>query len=144
MSLLVMAKLLLGLVLLSVGCSGSDGEISCSTTDRAGAYVAHFTERANGSCGAIPDTVLRFSGGSGIGAGCRLDAPDVISRDQCTLERSATCPVAGTDQTLTIVASTRETESGGAKLAGVETVTAFDGTGAFLCTSTYDLSATRQ
>lgn len=143
-----MSKAILGLVLLSGvlagGCSGSDGSVQCAQTDRAGAYLAHYSERANGTCGAIPDTVLRFSGSTAASPGCAFDAPDSWSTDQCTLERSISCAIPGTNQTLTGVASTHETESGGAKISGVETITIYDVNGAFLCTSTYDLTATRQ
>lgn len=140
-----MTRFILGLGLLVCACGSSDDAVQCSKTDRTGTYVAHFAERADGSCGAIPDTVLRFDGSSGaLAAGCVLDAPDVWSSDQCKLDRSMSCAIAGTDQTLSIVASTHQLDSDGIKIAGVESVTAYDGNGAFVCASTYDLTATRQ
>jgi len=141
-----MTKFILGLGFVACACGASDDAISCAKTDRSGAYVAHFVERANGTCGAIPDTVLRFdgSGATMLPAGCTLDAPDVWSGDLCKLDRSYTCAIAGTDQTVVVVASTHETQSGGATIAGVESLTAYDSRGGFVCASTYDLTATRQ
>lgn len=140
-----MTKFILGLGLLAMACGGSDGEqLQCAKSDRTGAYVAHFVERAKGSCGPVADTVLRFDSSGSLPAGCSFDAPDTWSADQCKLDRSYSCPVEGTTNTVSVVASSHQADSAGDKITAVETVTVYDATHSFLCTSTYDLTATRQ
>lgn len=133
------------LFLLAAGCGATndeDGPVSCDPADRTGAYVIHYTERPNGSCGPMPDEVARIDGGGGIADGCTLDAPDTWSADQCRLDRSVTCcepPVC-----LSVVASTEQVDASGATISGVTTVTILNDLSQDGCISTYDLTATRQ
>ena len=132
-------------VLLSVACSGADdSEASCSSAHRSGTYVAHFTERPAGTCGAITDQVVQLSPGeASLPAGCAFDAPDSVSSDECGLTRQYSCPLDGAPGTVSVVAFSKERD-GGRSFTGTLTAKMYDGTGALACASTYDVTWSRQ
>jgi hypothetical protein len=132
--------LLLG-ALLAAACSNLDpaggGGTSCAT--RSGNYLAHFVERAGGSCGALPDQLV---GDSAVDTMCTGSANNAA--DQCTSSIDATC--AG-------VTGAPYTEKGSGTwasdgLTGTATLTyVLYGDGAdspATCTSTYDVTYTKQ
>jgi hypothetical protein len=135
----------LGIGLFLAACSGSDSDGSepCSGAHRSGTYVAHFTERAHGNCGPIADQVVQISTGPNLPPGCAFDATDTGSVDQCTLTRAYTCPLDGAPGTISIVGVSKE-EDGGARFVGTETARVYDGSGALVCSSTYDVVWARQ
>lgn len=135
---------LAGVVLLLTGCSGGNDEPTpCSLAHRKGTYVVHYDERANGTCGAISDALVQLTTGSSVPPGCRYDAEDKPSRDECDLTRRYTCPLDGAPGEASYVAITTERD-GGAKFDGIVTVTARDDGGAVICVSSYNVSFTRR
>lgn len=136
-----MQRLILGLVVVLTACSGSDEE-PCDLSHRDGTYLAQYNNRS-GDCGALPDVVVRLDADAGPADGCSLDLPDDISADRCTLTRSFTCIVKQPDGTIQGVMVTHERD-GGASFDGLYTLTIRDGSGAYVCSGTYDVIATRQ
>lgn len=130
-------------VLLSLGtgaCSDDAGAVDCSKAHRSGTFLAKFTEREGGSCGPIPETVARLDADTLL-EGCELDAPDDWSADECTLTRSYTCPLDGAPGSASFVAVSHESADG---FEGTSTARVYDTAGALVCTSTYDVTWTRQ
>lgn len=134
---------LAGIVVLLAGCSGGDKAAPCDLAHRIGTYVEHVVERAGGSCGIIPDQVVRTDNPGGLPPGCTKDAADSASSDRCNYDRSYTCVTTNPDAATSVVATTTE-HNGGATLTGVLSLTIRDGAGAFVCSSAYDVTFTRQ
>lgn len=134
---------LAGVVLLLAGCSEGekDDPEPCALSHRVGTYLQVATERANGSCGPLPDQVLRTDDATSLAPNCRVDAPDEVSANKCKISRSFSCTVDTGNSTTTW---TTTEEDGGAKLVGVTSITLYDATGEFLCASAYDVTYTRQ
>lgn len=134
---------ILGLAL--IGCSGDDepGAVDCSKADRNGTYLFEYAER-DGTCGAVPDSLGRLDASADIPANCIRTAADVWSADECKLERSAECTVAEDGLVIHATAVTSQTDDSGEVLSGLYSVTARDLAGNFVCSGTYDLTATRQ
>jgi hypothetical protein len=130
-------------VLLASGCSSKDDAPSCDLAHRVGTYVQHTTERAGGTCGILADQVVRVDNPGGLPPGCTKDAADSASGDRCEYDRSYTCETTNPAGAVSIVATTTE-HDGGAKLTGVLSMTIRDDTGAFVCSSAYDVVFTRQ
>jgi hypothetical protein len=126
-----------------LGCGGGeDDEISCSASDRSGAYLISYVER-DGDCGDIPDNVGRFDGSGGVPDNCELDAPDAVSSDSCTLERSLTCVQDGF--AVSAIGSTTQETDDGSRITGILTMTIRDAaSGELVCISTYEQTAVRQ
>ena len=111
---------------------------------RVGTYIQSFAERDGGSCGAIGDQVIVIGdNGGALPDGCAFDGDDITSADECKLTRRYTCPLDGAPGTASFVAVSVE-QAGGRKLTGTVTATMYDGGGALVCKSTYDVSAERQ
>ncbi len=139
-------KFVLLSLFLIVGCVSSHEEepFTCDPSeDRAGTYFMHFEERRGGTCGPTPDQLVRLGNDSGSGGDCESTAPDVWSNDRCRVERSFVCFDAGGFIIEGIFVSDQEDERGEV-LTGTHSVTIRDEYGNFLCTSTYDVTATRQ
>jgi len=134
---------LAGIVVLLAGCSGTDAPEPCSLAHRRGTYVQHFDERPNGTCGAVSDQIVELTTGGGVPPGCRYDADDKPSFDECNLTRRYTCPLDGAPGTVSIVAVTTERD-GGASFDGVFTSTIRDADGTIQCVSSYDVTYTRR
>jgi hypothetical protein len=129
---------------LALGCSGADESFTCEPGDRSGTYVIHYSERPNGTCGEPPDEVTRLDGGPD--PSCTLDAPDMVSADQCRLDRSITCCGEG-GICSHIVGYTEQQDESGARITGTITVR-IDEANPFggrdpVCVSTFDIVATR-
>jgi hypothetical protein len=130
-----------------VGCSGGptdddDEPIQCSMSERTGVYLLEWTE-LDGTCGPIPDELVRIDPASPLPDGCTLDAPDTVSPDECTLERSATC----TDTTglyLRSVSTTTQENDDASLVTGLVTVDVRNPDGSAACLSTYRLRYVRQ
>lgn len=133
---------LVGVVLLLAGCSSHHKAVPCDLAHRKGTYIQHFAERSGGSCGAVSDQIVEITTGGGVAPGCRYDADDKPSLDQCDLTRRYTCPLDGAPGTVSIVAITTE-HDGGAKFDGIFTSTIRDAAGAIQCVSSYDVTYTR-
>jgi hypothetical protein len=137
------------IVTLGLGGCGSEDKPAepspCSASDRTGTYIFQYVERAGGNCGPVDDEFLTLNGG-GVPPGCRLDEPDVWSEDGCTLERSYTCPSNGLGQGWTTRGNgiTTQESSSGAIITGFVSITIYDDAKLPVCTSSYDLTATRQ
>lgn len=133
--------------MLLVGCSGSDdSDFTCAQTDRSGTYLAHYDEGANGTCGELPDELVRLDPNGAIGDTCAFDAPDSWSSDQCRLDRSITC--CDNNVCTHVVATTTQQDESGAEISGILTMRAELGDGfggiADSCASLYTMTATRQ
>jgi hypothetical protein len=106
------------------------GGAGTSCAGRTGNYVAHFVERAGGTCGAIPDTVIAASG---IASGCQGTATPAA--DDCTVDVNETCTVSG--QTLKET-GTSHWSSDGATGSATLTIKRLTASGETQCLSTYD------
>jgi hypothetical protein len=140
------SAILAGMVLFSIGCSGGDDAkpVPCSGAHRTGTFIAHFVERAGGTCGHITDTVTKLDSTSGqLAPGCMFDDTDTGSVDQCSLTRAITCPLDGVPGTVSLVAVSTE-HDGGKSFTGTTTSRIYDGNGTLQCVSTYDVTWTRQ
>lgn len=131
------------------GCGGTDGDdgaAACDPADRSGTYLMRYSERADGTCGDAPDTLVRLDPDGELGGGCSLDAPDEWSADQCRLTRSVTCCDGG--YCTSVTGFTTQQDDSGATISGVMTfqIQEIGASGAVLdgCLSTYDVTATRQ
>jgi hypothetical protein len=141
--------LLIAAAMASVACSGSDdGEASaggCSNSDRDGTYLLEYSERDGGMCGELPDAVGRLDADAPIEGVCERTAEDEWSSDQCKLTRSLRCTSETDGLIIEGVAVSEQEDSAGDVLTGLYTITARDlATGEVLCTSTYNVTATRQ
>jgi hypothetical protein len=134
-----------------LGCSGSSGDdddpgstkpTSCVAGESTGTYLVHFVERS-GDCGSLNDRLIRVDD-SGLESNCTEDAPTVLSNNDCKVESAVTCIDESTDQRVSQVSVLEELEAGGEKLGGTTTFTVRDAGGMFLCSSTYDVTFTRQ
>lgn len=128
-------------MVLMTGCAGADEgseePLECDPDDRRGTYLVEFDER-DGNCGPVPDQVSRIDGESVTGsAECVLTEDDRWSRNDCRLERSYVCALNG--YTYEFIGFT-DSNADGSELTGLMEVTIDDG----LCTSTYDVTWTRQ
>jgi hypothetical protein len=126
-----------------VGCSSKNDPPPCDLAHRIGTYLEHTVERAGGTCGILPDQVVRTDNPGGLPPGCTKDAADSASRDRCEYDRSYTCITTSPDAATSVVGTTTE-HNGGATLTGVLSLTIRDGNGAFVCASAYDVTFTRQ
>lgn len=133
-------KRLTMLCLALIGCAGEDevdAPTECDRDDRRGTYLVEFDER-DGNCGPVPDQVSRIDGDNPAGsAECVLTEEDRWSRNNCRLERSYICALNG--YTYEYIGFT-DSNADGSELTGLMEVTVDDG----LCTSTYDVTWTRQ
>lgn len=132
--------IILGLT--GIACGGSEDGTpgGCNIfEDRNGTYLLRFSERS-GNCGAIPDQLARLESDAPLQEGCILTADDTISDDGCTLERSYSCLIDGTESDW--VAVTTQEDSSAETITGTITVSFDDGLQS--CTSTYSVLATRQ
>jgi hypothetical protein len=128
---------LLGAVLSACGTESyippSDGG-GASCASRTGNYTAHFVERAGGTCGPLPDTVVA----SGTSTTCQgTIAP---SADNCSVDLNQTCTVSGRSLKET---GTSHWSQDGASGSAVITMTAYTPDGKPQCTSTYDVAYTK-
>jgi hypothetical protein len=134
--------------LLACACSSSsDATVlpsHCDISDRMGTYLDHYAERSGGTCGAIPDQVGRVDGPSGLPEGCALDGDDRVSENGCKLERTYTCDFPADGVIASYTGVTQAEDAGANRLIGILTVRVSDSSGSFLCSSTYDLTFTRQ
>ena len=136
---------ILAVVLISTACSGGDDkpDVPCSGAHRTGTYIAHFVERAGGTCGPITDAVTKLDNSGALPPGCSFDDADTGSADRCTLTRSITCPLDGVPGTVSLVAVSTE-HDGGKTFTGTTTSRIKDADGRLQCVSTYDCTWSRQ
>lgn len=139
------------LVLGALACFACSSEtenrpVTCAKTERSGTYAMRFTERAGGTCGAIPEQLGRLDDAEALLPGCQLDAADRWSADECKLERAYTCPEPGIGSGVTsqsVAVSTQMTEDA-SRIDGTITLTIKRPDGTALCKSTYDATFVRQ
>ena len=127
--------------LLAAACSNLDpgGGSGTSCATRSGTYLAHFVERAGGSCGALPDQLV---GDNAVDTMCTGKAD--TSSDQCSSTIDVTC--AGvTNQPYTEKGSGTWAADGTTGTAELTYVLYGDGGDSpATCTSTYDVTYTKQ
>jgi hypothetical protein len=122
-------------VLALAACGGNDS--NCDFAKLTGTYQAHFDEKS-GDCGPLPDiNVLIDQGNPSEPVGCTVN--DALKDEAaCTADYDITCTSGG-------VAAHEvahfDIASDGSHFSGSETVTA---TGTTSCTSTYDVTYTKQ
>lgn len=138
---------MLWLCAMLVGCSGGDGgggAITCSAQDRTGTYLMHFVERANGTCGAVPDALGVLDASDAPASGCTI-TEEVWSADKCDLTRTIVCDDVGNQTTSYGTGFTTQTTDDGSRLSGTLTMDVRDlYTGETICVSAYDVTAVRQ
>ena len=138
------SAVLVGLVGLFAGCSSDDESPPCSLAHREGTYLAHFTEHADGTCGAISDQVVVLNGEkTPLPSGCAFVLNEGVTTDKCSLTRYYKCPLDGMPGSGSFIAVSAERD-GGAKLTGTLNVNRFDDVGMLTCVSTYEATYTRQ
>ena len=142
---------LAALLLMACGSDGGDPgtpgvDFTCDAhTDRSGTYLMHISEHAGGICGAVPDSLVRLESGTVIHDNsfqCTDLVPTAYSDGGCSVTHSLHCvDVDGTVTDLT--AKNTQRDPSGAEIVGIETesITMPDG---YWCTSTYDVTFTRQ
>lgn len=117
---------------------------SCEPGDRVGTYLSH-SEKVDGSCGELSDSVGRIDDPTFLPANCTHDAPDRWSNEGCKLERAFSCVATdGTGSRQSLVAVTEQQNTGGSLITGVMTMRLTDASGAFVCSGTYRITFTRQ
>jgi hypothetical protein len=121
----------------SVACG-----IECSKDAMRGAYLVETTEWTGGTCGYITPGVQIY--GEGEGDGCVLDS-DVWSDDECKNERLVTCTSVADGYRAVGASVTEQQDSDGQEFTGTLTMTVYNlNSGATICVSTYDVTATKQ
>jgi hypothetical protein len=124
------------------GC-GSDAEpLECSRADRTGTYLLQYTEQS-GDCGPLPDAVGRLDAAEADAPGCTVNS-SVWSEADCKLERTVTCESTADDLSLRMIGVTEQADSAGHKITGLMTLDARTIGGAYVCLSTYTMTAVRQ
>jgi hypothetical protein len=124
------------LVLVLVACGGPPKANPCAT--KGATYVQRFVERANGTCGPIPDTIVNITADGEV-AGARLDC-ESMTQDGCTA-RNAGCKTTTDGITCTGTSSVTFAADGSTSSGLITTNCSGNG---LACVSTYDVSAVRQ
>lgn len=131
------------LLVLALAASACGEDQKCDPTDRTGAY--HFgAVEIWGSCGPIESSVGILNEGRAVdGADCDVHY-ERWSEDQCSVERSVVCEFPGDNERVRMAGIWTQNDAEGKSLTGsmTMTITRLDNGGA-ICTSTYDVSATR-
>lgn len=134
-----------------VGCAGAtddgpevDGAeesaepITCDRDDREGTYLVEYDE-TDGNCGPVPDGLVRLGETDPVpdpDVMCTATADDRWSRRECRVESSFDCLIDGRVYSYVAVLDSNEDAS---VLSGPMSITVDD-----VCTSTYDVTWTRQ
>jgi hypothetical protein len=130
--------LIIAAAVVAQGCGGPE----CSKSDRTGTYLIHQDEMSGGTCGPIPDKLERIGGEPA--AGCVITF-EQWSADECKLERSIVCTSSKDNIKLESTAITNQQDDDGSLLSGTASMTLRTlSTDAFLCSSTYKMTASRQ
>jgi hypothetical protein len=136
-----MRRLVVVLAGLVVGCgsnSGDEGSGGCA--QRAGTYVAQYTQRS-GTCGPRTESVKTSTE--------QAAAPEPpcsgfirYTQDNCRVEYEADCPTAtgGTVHQQGVA----DWDRNGNRGTATEEFQVFDATGGLVCVSTYDVTITRR
>lgn len=139
--------------LLAFGCGGSDKaptpgvDFTCDASkERVGTYLMHMAERAGGDCGPVKDSLVRIGDGiasTSAGGQCVAVAPPTTSEGGCKIETTARCMQPDGTVTNTVGESVQDTADG-SRMSGIADITVSDASGAILCSSTFDVTYTRQ
>ena len=130
-------------VFLGAGLLFGCGEMECEPFD--GTYLAATSERS-GTCGPVGETLVQMRDGEQVGgdAGCVVDY-DRVTENNCKTERSVTCTSQADGLVITGVGVFEADDESGSSASGVLTMTVKSlSTGATQCSSTYDVTYTRQ
>jgi hypothetical protein len=137
-------RALLPLFVVATLCGCGEDELTCSQSDRDGTYLAETSERS-GTCGDAGSMLVQMDNGSEVvETGCTTDY-ERWSDGNCTNESSVTCESPADNIVVVGVGVVTQEDSGGESFSGIMTMTIYElSSGALLCTSTYDVTYTRQ
>lgn len=147
--------LLVSACMSSGGGGGGSRDEDCSLEHRSGTFRLRLTEQS-GNCGPVPESIERLPSYDYLPDGCMLDGPDLVSDDECHLERAYTCeldiPACPTQvtppgaepapNTARYVAVT--TEQTPDRITGTVSLSVTCWDGSALCVSTYGAEAVRE
>jgi hypothetical protein len=145
------AMLLTAVFLAGAGCGDEDSPTECSVYDIDGAYLVKYEEQNGGTCGAMQDEIEIYDSGgydasqSGMSVNpCRQISVD-ISEDECHRTIETECRLTEVGARFRTISAIEQMTGNGSEMEGYLTVRVFSlYTDALLCSSTYEVTATRQ
>lgn len=122
-------------------CLSCGSTIECSKEARSGMYMLTI-EEVSGTCGPIEGGLTVVGGSANDNTGYDYSS---WSEDECDFNSSFTIDFPGDNITANYISTTSQEDSEGDFLTGTLTLEVRQlSTGAFLCSGTYNLEATRQ